>query len=243
MFEDNMDKIFTYLLSNFLLFDDEVDETKMMTRMEQAHWYYIDFFSDKYPVLPKLNIGSFLSKMFNYWSIVNRKMLPYTKYEKIHKLLKSYKEYKNTIPRYGAICLNPEQTKTLIVKTWHKNIWNYPKGKINGNETDVECAAREFFEELGVDIKDKIDKNLYVQSFIHGRLVKLFIIHNVDVHTKFHIRARKEIDEYAWIPITDIPYQTDKPNKQNRHLWPLTHVEKNLRNYLKKTRDFKINII
>lgn len=44
----------------------------------------------------------------------------------------------------GAIMLNATMDKCLLVKSWGpQGSWGFPRGKINPNETDINCAARE----------------------------------------------------------------------------------------------------
>ena len=51
----------------------------------------------------------------------------------------------------GAIILNPVLDKCLLVKGWSKNAtWGFPKGKINKNESEIACAAREVHEEVRI---------------------------------------------------------------------------------------------
>jgi len=43
----------------------------------------------------------------------------------------------------GAILLNPNLDKCLLVKSWQRNLWSFPGGKINKDESELECAKRE----------------------------------------------------------------------------------------------------
>jgi len=72
-----------------------------------------------------------------------------------------------TIKRCGIIFIDDD--KYLVVKG-NSGIWSFPKGRVNDNETDEECAKREVLEETGVDTSDfniddcpivKIDYNIY----------------------------------------------------------------------------------
>ena len=49
----------------------------------------------------------------------------------------------------GALCV---LTQCVLVKGWSKGAsWTFPKGKINQDEPERDCALREVREETGVD--------------------------------------------------------------------------------------------
>lgn len=39
-----------------------------------------------------------------------------------------------------------------VISRWQHNDWGFPKGRKNFNETDLNCATREFSEETGIDL-------------------------------------------------------------------------------------------
>ena len=43
-------------------------------------------------------------------------------------------------------------TKVLLVVSWNGSFYDFPKGKVDENEDEVECAIREVQEEIGYDI-------------------------------------------------------------------------------------------
>jgi mRNA-decapping enzyme subunit 2 len=66
-----------------------------------------------------------------------------TKYfHEIDKYLAEFRAYRSRIPTYGAILMNQELTKVLLVQGF-RNQWGFPKGKINEVEDPVDCAVRE----------------------------------------------------------------------------------------------------
>lgn len=259
---DDINQIITNLLFKYILSTNthggtisdmnNIDIIKLMMNMEQAFWYYVDFYSDKDATLPKYNFKSFTLQMLRYWMVINPSVMIYTRGFELNKLIKKHKDYRKSVPSYGAILLNPEMTKCVIVKSWNKNVWNFPKGKINNYQSDsdscesceneIECAIREIKEELSFDISNQINQNLYLENIFKGKLSKLFIIPNVSLTTHFKTQTRKEIDEIKWMLIDNIPYENQKPNKTNRHLWPLTKFERSLRNWIKNKKGRSIKI-
>lgn len=60
------------------------------------------------------------------------------------EVLKEWREYKRSVPTYGAILLNEDMTQVLLVQSyWTKTSWGFPKGKVNQDEDPLNCAVRE----------------------------------------------------------------------------------------------------
>ena len=58
---------------------------------------------------------------------------------------------------------------------------DFPKGKADEGETDIECACRETGEEIGFNIKPLINDKHYIKmETIQGKFVKLFLVSDVD---------------------------------------------------------------
>lgn len=53
-----------------------------------------------------------------------------------------FKEYKKNVPTYGAMLMNQDLTKVVLVQGFG-NSWGFPKGKRNETEDPVLCAVRE----------------------------------------------------------------------------------------------------
>lgn len=73
---------------------------------------------------------------------------------------KTYFHKKRTgrIVRSGTIILDFRNKKVLIIQSYGK-FWGLPKGQKEDNETSIECAIRETFEETGIQlIKDDLLK-------------------------------------------------------------------------------------
>jgi 8-oxo-dGTP pyrophosphatase MutT (NUDIX family) len=160
----------------------------------------------------------------------------------MQELCSRYRKYMCTVPVNGCIILSKDMKHCLVVRSYTRNIWNFPKGKLKKGETDEECAIREVWEEVGLNVGQLIDKNnfLYIDENVElctnitKRRTKLFIIPMIDKETtNFKTNTRKEIHSIEWIPISEIPFACHKPNRYNRHLWALTKFERKLRDYIK----------
>ena len=121
------------------------------------------------------------------------------------------------VPVCGAIILNPTLDKCLLVKGWSKNAtWGFPKGKINKNESEIACAAREVQEEVifcqnaaifcgfsllllslkvGYDVSKLINEEDSITATINNndQTMKLYIAAGVSEDTLFETQTRKEI--------------------------------------------------
>ena len=84
----------------------------------------------------------------------------------------------------------------------------FPKGKINQDETEVNCAIREVpirllvvflhrskvMEEIGYDITDLIREKDYIELMLRGeQRNRLYVIPNMSEESKFCPQTRKEI--------------------------------------------------
>ena len=86
--------------------------------------------------------------------------------------------------------------------------WGFPKGKINKDEPEMECAVREVLEEVGVDFTGLTSEE---DSIVINRVVdrdtglkqrsRLFIVPGISEQTHFATQTRKEISKIAWHPI------------------------------------------
>ncbi|CAL7939307.1 unnamed protein product [Xylocopa violacea] len=124
----------------------------------------------------------------------------------IDNILEQWRDYKQNVPTFGAIVLNEDLTKVLLVQSyWAKNSWSFPKGKVNRDEDPSHCAVREVLEETGFDISNLIDENEYIESMINEHLVRLYIICGVQKDTKFQPKTRKEIKNVEWFSLADLP--------------------------------------
>jgi hypothetical protein len=60
------------------------------------------------------------------------------------KAYTDFMTYRLRVPVCGAIILNSTMDKCLLVKGWSSKAgWGFPKGKINQNEENDNCAVRE----------------------------------------------------------------------------------------------------
>ncbi|CAG8826762.1 3695_t:CDS:2, partial [Gigaspora margarita] len=117
-----------------------------------------------------------------------------------------FMQYKIRVPVCGAIMLNDTMDQCVLVKGWSsRSGWGFPKGKINKDEPDSTCAAREVLEETGYDISPLIKEHDYVELTIREQRIRLYIVVGVPEDTEFCPKTRKEISKVEWHKVSDLP--------------------------------------
>lgn len=189
------------------------DINKICFQIELAHWYYIDELVPKYKV-PKLKLNDFFELVFR-----NYKKLK-TVNSSSSSIYQNWLKFKTKIPVYGAIMIDKNMNKVILVQSYNSRQWAFPQGKINDNEKAVDCAVREVFEETGLDIKGKIDDNNYISVFNGSRHLNLFIVFGINEGVQFKIQTKNEIRDVQWYNIEENMLITSKShlsgsNKKN----------------------------
>lgn len=129
------------------------DPIHLLFQLEDAYWWYLDFWRDLVPEkLPYLSFNVFAQLLLELFPALGSNVPSATRMA----LLKDWLNYKRTVPTCGAIIFNHSLTKMLMVQAWRSARWHFPRGKMDENETDEECAIREVFEETGIRIHGKV---------------------------------------------------------------------------------------
>lgn len=102
----------------------------------------------------------------------------------------------------GCIIIN--DNKVLIIKQINGE-YGFPKGHIEVGETEEECAIRETFEEVGVNVK--VDSNLKfsISYFVHGNILKkaVYFISFLNDDSNITIQEEELLDAF-WIDIDEV---------------------------------------
>lgn len=126
----------------------------------------------------------------------------------------------------SAICFQREDGAVLTVRKRGTHAWMLPGGKPEAGETAAECAVREVFEELGVEIAlDRIEPMGEFETRAANEAG--FALHASVFRTREPIKpmAQAEIEALRWIdPASGIADETEAP--LNRELiFPLLLAE------------------
>ncbi|XP_068910232.1 m7GpppN-mRNA hydrolase [Tenebrio molitor] len=191
------------LLTRFIICVPESAKQNLIRicfQIELAHWFYLDFYVTSESKLKACSIYEFAAHVFQHIPSLQKEQ------HKLNQILAEWKEYKQTVPTYGAILLSEGMTHVLLVQSYFaKSSWGFPKGKVNEEEDPAHCAIREVLEETGFDITSYVSPDEWLESTINDQLVRLYVIKNIPMKTKFQPKTRYEIKACEWFPVADLP--------------------------------------
>lgn len=182
-------------------------------QVEEAQWFYEDFIRPLDPALPSMSLKAFALRIFQHCPLMSQ----WSHYHHI-TAFSEFLAYKTRVPVRGAIMLNQDMDEVVLVKGWKKGAnWSFPRGKINKDEKDLDCAIREVYEETGFDIKEaglvKDEKDVkFIEITMREQHMRLYVFRGVPRDSHFEPRTRKEISKIEWYKLSDLP--TLKKSKQ-----------------------------
>lgn len=183
-------------------------------QIEEAQWFYEDFVRVQDPAMPAMNLKRFCELIFQHCPL----LAPFSASAAL-----SYAEflaYKTRVPVRGAIMLNDDMSEVVLVKGWNKKAkWSFPRGKINKEEKDLDCAIREVYEETGYDIKgaglvqEDEENAKYIEMSLREQQMRLYVFRGVPMDTYFEPKTRKEISKISWYKVSELA-----TSGQHRHM-------------------------
>lgn len=206
---------------------------RLFFQLEEAHWFYEDFYRENCSALPELKFKEFVEKMFAHCPL----LAPYR--SKVDAHTQSFYQYKTSVPVCGAIILNETLDKVLLVKGWsNKSSWSFPRGKINRDEPQLQCAIREVFEETGFDISQHgaNDKD-FVELVMGEQKVKLFIVTGISENTVFVPQTRKEISATEWHTFEKILERSPTTQKTSGKYWPVIPFVRKVKKWISQNKN------
>ncbi|KAK3296264.1 uncharacterized protein B0H64DRAFT_432849 [Chaetomium fimeti] len=196
--------------------EDLSSVARICFQVEEAQWFYEDFIRPLDPTLPSMSLRSFCLRIFQHCPL-----LAGFSAENHMRAFDEFLLYKTRVPVRGAILLNEAMDSTVLVKGWKKGAnWSFPRGKINKDEDDLDCAVREVYEETGFDIKQaglvpKEDEVKYIQISMREQQIRLYVFRNVPMDTVFEPKTRKEISKVEWYKLSELPAFRKKGNNSH----------------------------
>lgn len=87
----------------------------------------------------------------------------------------------------------------------NKKYFNFPKGKVNEGEEGYMCAVREVWEEIGLDIRELVSPENYIQYSVKKEYKTMFVVVGVNEHYQFkpNNTTRNEIGTIVWKSIKE----------------------------------------
>ncbi|KAI1186864.1 hypothetical protein F5B17DRAFT_402069 [Nemania serpens] len=203
--EDWLDDLCVRFIIN-LPREDLSSVARICFQIEEAQWFYEDFIRPLDPALPSMSLRTFSLKMFQHCPLLASFSAD------IHlKAFDEFMQYKTRVPVRGAVMLNDAMDAAVLVRGYKKGAsWSFPRGKINKDEDDIDCAIREVYEETGYDLRAAglVEKNAPVHPLevtMHDQQVRLYVFRGIPESTVFETRTRKEIGDIKWYKLSDLP--------------------------------------
>ncbi|XP_022108148.1 m7GpppN-mRNA hydrolase-like [Acanthaster planci] len=191
------------LCSRFLInipAEERNNMIRVFFQIELAHWFYLDFYRAEKHFLPGCSIKEFSKAIFRHCPFLKEYSA------NVDEHFAEWKEYKMSVPTYGAIMLDSTLQNIVMVQAFFsKTSWGFPKGKVNQGESPKQCAIREVLEETGFDITTLINEEEYIEATFNDQLARLYVVPNVPVNTEFKPKTRGEIKDVKWFHIDDLP--------------------------------------
>ena len=218
---------FPRLSYGIVLFNDK-NEIVMIEKHDSIS--YIEFIRGKYTCENTLYMQLLIDRMS---SEEKEKLLKYSFNELWHDIWysdNSSKEYDKSSKKYDQI---KDKLKSCVEKT-NKNFtfneWEIPKGRRNINETNKECAIREFKEESNIssDHYNLYDNILPFEEYYTGS-------NNIDYKNIYYIALLNK----------KIKLLVDKNNTEQIHeVKNIKWISKdNYKEYVRDYSDYKINVL
>ncbi|KAJ4264756.1 mRNA-decapping enzyme subunit 2 [Fusarium torreyae] len=213
--EDWLDDLCVRFIIN-LPQEDLSSVARICFQVEEAQWFYEDFIRPLDPTLPSMTLRTFCLRIFQHCPLLANFSV-----ENHTKAFEEFLEYKTRVPVRGAIMLNEAMDSTVLVKGWKKGAnWSFPRGKINKDEDDLDCAVREVYEETGLDLRaaDLVpteQKPKYIEIAMREQHMRLYVFRNVPMDTVFEPKTRKEISKIQWYRLSELPAFRRKNGQSN----------------------------
>ena len=173
---------------------------RLLFQVEQAHWFYEDHVRPENTQLRSFSLKDFVKTLFTTCSVLK----PYK--AQVADILAQFNAYKSLVPVMGAIILDQEMEHCLLLRgVKNSATWGFPKGKVDQDEADIDCAVREVREETSLDISGMISEENSVELEVGGQRRKMYFVAGVDRQTLFAPKMRGEVGNYAWMPISELP--------------------------------------
>lgn len=121
-----------------------------------------------------------------------------------------HKQKKNNVPQQkpevsksvGAVVLNQRGLVLLVFQKKNK-YWEFPKGKVEFNEKELDTLQREIQEETGIrrfSLVQNFRRVMHYDFSYKGRLIRRKVVYFL-IQTSDRVHISKEHTQYAWLSL------------------------------------------
>ncbi|KAL0226972.1 hypothetical protein P9112_014296 [Eukaryota sp. TZLM1-RC] len=193
--------------------DDSIrsDVVKLLKLVQKAHWDYMDNYWPKHKNLPPLTRFFQFAKTIHTVSPTLQQCI--TNWDKAQK---KWAHYNANCARVKLILLNQERSRFLMVKSTRGNP-DFVGGKLNEEETPIDCIIREAEEELGVDVAPFMSEDRHHEHNDNHFFIGL----DFDESTHLSPITKGEISGYEWVEVSKLPQFIVQPPRNAEFLIPV----------------------
>ncbi|CAE7949911.1 dcp2 [Symbiodinium sp. KB8] len=208
--------------------DEPPSADRLFMQVQQAHWFYEDFYVDQLEHVPHLRAREFTKLLFERNPVLQA-------YKERHaQYFQEFKDYIKSIPVYGTVLFTESCEGMVLCKSWSGKCWNAPRGKLNAGESPAQCAARETAEETGFDPTPLIDEKVYVEWMNGDQLVRLYVVVGAPQDFAYAPTTRKEVSEVRrWDTKAVLRRPKNKRRPGVQRFWPMFPILEWLREFVK----------
>ncbi|CAH8626876.1 unnamed protein product [Heterobilharzia americana] len=171
---------------------------RIFFEVERAHWFYVDYCIEN-PSVGGVDMFGLTKQLFEKFPSIVPKGINW------QEKFMEWKKYRGTTATGSAIIIDEYYKMILLVQGFYGNRWSLPGGKINQDESLVDCASREVVEETGLDLANRISPSLYIDRYIGGTLRRAFIVEGLPRTSRLKPGTKNEIEAITWFEIADLP--------------------------------------
>ena len=181
----------------------------IINSVKKCTWYYEDNYCSKH-------VKNGTNNIYKHWGYDKPGIIRMVKYLLLHHpelgiitdAESAYNTYENAmkkILRCGAILVDESTFELLLVQSAQSRHFSFPRGKVNKNETAIDCMYRELEEEVGLNLRDyKMEPLGVLKTSVSDTNSCFFVFLGKFKQLQLKICIPTEISAYLWVPFNKL---------------------------------------
>ena len=95
-------------------------------------------------------------------------------------------------------CIIIKDNKVLLIYEKNSKYWGFPKGHMEGNETELETAKREVKEEVNLEVEINENKRYELRYIINDKIDKTTVLYIATPKSEEITMQESEIEDAKW---------------------------------------------